>query len=401
MKILIYGGSFNPPHRGHEAAIRSAAEAVCPELIFVIPAGMPPHKELAEGSPSAEERLRLAQLAFSDEKGVEVLDVELRRLGKSYTIDTLQEISDRFEDPELYFLVGTDMLMSIEQWYSFDQILSECTLVAMPRYDGELPQMEEKAAALRADYGARIMLIRKNPLPMASTELRASLCRRQGRELLSEPVYAEIIRRRYYNARPELSWLREKAYAMLKPSRVAHVAGCEQEAVRLAERWGEDTGDAAEAAILHDITKKLSPAEQLRLCEKYGIILDTVERAEPKLLHALTGAYEARERFGVSDRVFSAIRRHTTGAAGMTTLEKIIYLADFAEPNRSFAGLERVRDLLYTDLDLAMIEALRLSVDNVCGGGGTLHPDSLAALEQLEKERYEENPTAPRGGAGE
>ena len=401
MRVLIYGGSFNPPHLGHGEALRAAADALQPDRCMVIPAKMPPHKDLDENSPAPEQRLELSRLAFSDIAHAEVSDLELRREGKSYTVFTLREITSIYPMAELYFLVGTDMLMSIEQWYSFDQILSECTLVALPRYDGDFPRMEEKAAALRADYGARIMLIRKNPLPMASTELRASLCRRQGRELLSEPVYAEIIRRRYYNARPELSWLREKAYAMLKPSRVAHVAGCEQEAVRLAERWGEDTGDAAEAAILHDITKKLSPAEQLRLCEKYGIILDTVERAEPKLLHALTGAYEARERFGVSDRVFSAIRRHTTGAAGMTTLEKIIYLADFAEPNRSFPGLERVRDLLYTDLDLAMIEALRLSVDNVCGGGGTLHPDSLAALEQLEKERHEENPTAPRGGAGE
>ena len=260
MKILIYGGSFNPPHLGHESALRSAAEAVCPELILVVPAGMPPHKELAEGSPSADERLRLAELAFSDEMGAQVLDIELKRLGKSYTIDTLQEIADRYEDGELYFLVGTDMLLSIEQWYSFDQILSSCTLTALPRDKGDLPRLEEKAQALRADYGARILLIRKEPLPMASTDLRGSLRLRQGRELLSEPVYAEIIRRRYYGAKPELAWLRKKAYAMLKPSRISHVAGTEEEAVRLAERWGEDVGDAAEAAILHDITKKLSPA---------------------------------------------------------------------------------------------------------------------------------------------
>ncbi len=387
MKILIYGGSFNPPHMGHEAALHSASEAVGPDLIYVIPAGIPPHKQLAEGSPTSEERLRLSQLAFSDEQGVRVSDIELKRLGKSYTIDTLQEIADLYEDAELYFLVGTDMLMSIEQWYSFDQILSTCTLVALPRYDGDFPAMEEKSAALRGDYGARVVLIRKSPLPVASTDLRASLRFRQGRELLSEPVYAEIIRKRYYGARPDLAWLREKAYAMLKPTRVAHVQQCEIEAVKMAERWGEDPGEIAEAAILHDITKKLSPSEQLRLCEKYGIILDIYEQSEPKLLHARTGAYLARDLFGVSDSVFHAIERHTTGQVGMSTMDKIIYLADMAEAGRSFPGVDRIRGLLYTDLNLAMEEALRLSEEEVRSRGAKPHPRTLRTREWLQKLR--------------
>jgi nicotinate-nucleotide adenylyltransferase len=116
MRVLIYGGSFNPPHRGHEAALRSAVTAIRPDRIMVVPAGMPPHKALAENSPDASARLRLAELAFLGEPGTEVLDIELRRLGKSYTIDTLREISDRFEDAELYFLVGADMLRSMEKW---------------------------------------------------------------------------------------------------------------------------------------------------------------------------------------------------------------------------------------------------------------------------------------------
>ena len=386
MRILIYGGSFNPPHLGHESALRSAAAAISPDRILVIPAGMPPHKQLAEGSPAPEERLRLSELAFADQPGVEVLDIELERLGKSYTVDTITEISDRFEDAELYFLVGTDMLMSMEKWYEYDQILSSCVLVALPRDEGDYPQMEKEAQRLRDAYGARITLIRKTPLPMNSTGLRESLCRREGRDRLSDPVYSEIIRRRYYGARPELAWLREKAYAWLKPSRVAHVQGTERSAAHLAERWGEDVGDASEAAILHDITKKLSPEEQLRLYEKYGIMSDADERREPRLYHARTGAALARDLFGVSDAVAGAIEWHTTGRPGMTTLEKIIYLADFIEPNRrAFPGLEEVRALADQCLDQAMIRALELSMQEVASRGAKPHPRSVHTLEWLQK----------------
>lgn len=384
MRVLIYGGSFNPPHAGHLSALRSAWDALQPDRCLVVPAGSPPHKELSPGSPTGPERLELCRLAFGEIPHTEFSDIELQREGKSYTVETLREISAAFPGARLYFLMGTDMLESIDTWYSFREILSLCTPVALAREPGEQERLEQMARRLRKEYGADIVLIRKEPLPMASTALRRALPRRQGREGLTGPVYAEIIRRRYYNARPALDWLREQAYPMLKPSRVAHVRGCEGEAVRLAERWGEDPGQAAEAAILHDCTKRLSPAEQLDLCEKFAIPLDPLERGEPKLLHARTGAYLAREKFGVDDAVFGAIQWHTTGRPGMTTLEKIIYLADFTEPTRNFPGLERVRALTCEDLDEAMIQALRLSMDEVSSRGAEPHPRSRETLKWLE-----------------
>ena len=393
MSVLIYGGSFNPPHLGHVDALRSAAEAVRPDHILVVPAGMPPHKAMDSHSPDAEARLRLSELAFGEIPGAQVLDIELKRLGKSYTVDTLQEIADRYEDEQLYFQVGTDMLLSMEKWYQFDQILSACILVALPRDDGDYAQMEKAAQALRQAYAARVVRVKKKPLPMSSTALRDALPLRQGRDKLPDAEYAEIIRYRYYGAKPELAWLREKAYIRLKPSRVAHVAGCEQEAVKLAERWGADVDDAAEAAILHDVTKKLTTEEQLQTCDKYGIILDNFERKEPRILHARTGAYAARDLFGVPEDIFGAIEWHTTGRPGMSELEKIVYLADFTEPNRDFPGVERVRALTFEDLDLAMIEALSMSAEDVRSRGAEPHPRSLEALRWFEEKihRKDEN----------
>jgi len=178
---------------------------------------------------------------------------------------------------------------------------------------------------------------------------------------------------------PELEWLREKAYAMLKPKRILHVQGCEKTAVELARRYGADEYDAAESAILHDITKKCSYEEQLILCEKYGIICDSDELKIPAILHAKTGAAAAKELFGVPERVEKAIRYHTTGRPDMTELEKIIYLADCIEPTRTFEGVDEVRALAEKDLDKAMALMLKKSLEFICKDGDTAYKDTVNA----------------------
>ena len=310
--------------------------------------------------------------------------MELQREGKSYTVDTLREISRENPRAELYFLVGTDMLLYMEQWHEFRDFFSLCTLAALPRADGDMTEIERYAAHLREAYGARIEIIPKTPLPMDSTSLRAALPQRGGADKLCDAVYSEIIRRRLYGAKPDLAWLRGKTDACLKPTRIPHVRGCEETAVRLAMRWGEDPEAAAEAGILHDITKRLSDDEQLRMAQKYGIVLNDADIAAPKTLHALTGAWYSRERFGVPDNIFSAIEWHTTGRAGMTTLEKIVYLADFIEPTRDFPGVEFVRIFAFEDLDRAMIEALQMSMDAVTRRGAVPHPRTAEALRWLK-----------------
>ena len=384
----MYGGSFNPPHLGHEGALRSAAEVLHPDRILVIPASIPPHKAVAEGSPDAEERLALTRLAFADFPEAEVTNLELRREGPSYTVDTLRQIHAEMPEAELFFLVGTDMLLYMEHWYAFEEIFSLCTLAALPREEGEIEELEAFARYLCETYGARVHVIRKPPLPVSSTQLRELLPAREGVEYLSPEVYEHIIRHRLYGARPELVWLREQVDRWMKPSRIRHIRGVEETSVRLADRWGVDEGDAAEAGILHDITKRMKTEEQLRLCEKYGIILDTFELAEPKILHARTGAYFARDLFGVSDAVFDAIEWHTTGRVGMSDLEMIVYLADICEPSRDFPGVERIRQAVEVDLHYAMTVALEMSLANIREQGGVVHPRSEDTL-RWAREQYE------------
>ena len=387
MRIAVYGGSFNPPHPAHVRAARLAYAALAPDKLLVIPAADPPHKALAAGSPTPEERFELTKLAFRDFPEVEISDMELRRGGESYTSDTVEELAREYPGAELWLVIGTDMLTSFERWHEFRSILAGAALAVLPRNEGELPEIERCAARFEALYGARVRIIDAAPLPMSSSEMRDMLVARRGADVLDGEVYARIIRLRDYGAKPQLDWLRERAYAYLKPKRIPHVAGCEQEAAKLALRWGEDPGDAAEAGILHDITKKLSMDEQLILAEKYGIVFDKFERENIKLTHAITGAALSKELFGVPERIYSAIRWHTTGRADMTLLEKIIYIADYIEPTRDFEGVERLRQLAYEDIDSAMALGLRMSLEELRQSGIEPHGATVSALAWYGKDK--------------
>ena len=381
MKIAIYGGSFNPPHLGHLEAAKTVCAELAPDKLLIIPDNIPPHKAMDPGSPTAEERLALCRIAFSSIPGAEISDMEIRRRGKSYTAHTVRELRGRYPDDELFLVVGSDMLLSFEEWYEFEYLLSECTLAVVSREEDDLDALRAHKALLSEKYAARVHILQHAPLPMNSSEIRVWLRLRLGSDLLDNAVYAEIIRRRYYEAMPELCWLREAVKPYLSPRRVAHVAGCESEAVLLAMRYGEDAEAAAEAGILHDITKKLSYDEQWRLCDKYGIILDKDQLANEKLLHAITGAAFARNVFGVSDAVYDAIRWHTTGKPDMTLLEKIIYMADYVEPTRDFPGVEKLRALAHEDIDAAMALGLEMSLADIRSGGVAPHKDTVEAAE--------------------
>ena len=379
MKIAIYGGSFNPPHLGHVEAARTVASALAPDRLLIVPASVPPHKELADGSPTAQQRLELCRLAFADIPGAEISEMELRREGKSYSYDTVRLLREENPDAQLILVVGTDMLLSFEKWYQFRYLLENCTLAVLARGEDDLDELRAAAAYLRTTYDADVTVLPHEPIAISSETIRERLETRGGEDYLSDAVYADIIRHRYYGARPSLPWLREKVLEHLDEHRVAHVAGCESEAVRLAMHWGEDPELAAEAGILHDITKSLSFDEQLQLCEKYGIINDNSELEAPKLLHAKTGAAMARELFGVSDTVYEAIRWHTTGKPDMSLFEKILYLADYIEPTRDFEGIDELRELAFTDLDGAMVLGLGMTIDEIRRSGHEPYIDTLDA----------------------
>lgn len=179
--------------------------------------------------------------------------------------------------------------------------------------------------------------------------------------------------------------LEQAAISLLKPSRVNHVLGCRDTAVAMAKHWGADEVDAARAALLHDVTKALDGPRQLTLAGEYGIILSAFQQENPKTLHALTGSLVAERLFGENEAVVQAIRHHTTGKANMNLLEKIIYVADYMEPNRDFPGVDRLRELAFSDLDEALKLGLTMTLNLLNQQGSEVSPESREALSWLNE----------------
>ena len=177
--------------------------------------------------------------------------------------------------------------------------------------------------------------------------------------------------------------MRKGILSRLRGYRYEHTLGCERAARKLAERFGGDPEKAGVAALLHDITKHLSPQEQLNLCEKYGIIPCTVEKSEPKMLHGKTAAAIAREEYGMPEEICDAIACHTTGRRGMTLLDKILYLADYMEDTRDFSGVEKARKLARQDIDRALLYCYDQTLTDLVERGKLIHSDTVAAYNDM------------------
>ena len=387
-RIGIYGGTFNPPHLGHMLAAAQAVNLLRLDRLLLIPDRIAPHKVLPEGSASPQQRLEMLQLAAAGIEKAEVSDMELRREGTSYTYLTILELKQLYPNAELVLIMGTDMFLSFDSWRETKIITDNAALGVLYRGEkGEKEAIDAKKAEMEAK-GVTVELIENEVTAISSTDLRRMLIFGCADPFLPEGV-GDYIRenglygtgRNYRNLSEEE--LERVVVSLLKPSRVAHVLGCRDTAVQLAKHWGADVTDAARAGLLHDITKAIDGPLQLTLCSEYGTMLSDFSRRYPKTLHALTGALVADRVFGEREAVVNAIRHHTTGKADMSLLEKIIYIADYIEPNRTLSGVDMLRHLAFTDLDAALKAGLQMTVSYLNEQGSEVSPESREALAWL------------------
>ena len=390
-RIGIYGGTYSPPHIGHMKAAEYAIEALKLDRLLLIPTGVSPHKAMSAGATSAD-RLEMLRLSAAGMEKAQVSDLEIRRQGSSYTVDTLRQLRAENPGAELVLLMGTDMFVSFLNWREPESILALATLAVFCRGErGEQERVGAQKAKLEA-LGAKVELVRNPVNAISSTDLRRMLVFGCADPFLMPGVGDYIREKGLYGLDRDrkhlpMEELEKEVIALMNPNRVAHVLGCRDTAVELARVYGENEVDAARAGLLHDITKAIDGPLQLTLCDEYGIVLDTFSRSFPKTLHALTGSLVAQRIFGENENVVSAICHHTTGRANMTLLEKIIYIADYVEPNRDFPGVEEMRAMAYTDLDRAVLMGLESAVAHVRRQGQGLAPATLEALEFLQNQK--------------
>ncbi len=386
-RIGMFGGTYNPPHLGHIQAAIQGAEALNVDRMLLIPTRQPPHKQ-TKGGVSPQQRMAMLRLAVQDSPVLEACGIELERPGPSYSVDTVRALKAQYPDSELVLFMGTDMFTSFLTWKDPQVILENVTLAVFYRGDkGEEKTVKAQMEALTA-MGAKIQLVKNEVIPISSTQLRRLLAFQCAGGLVSPAVEAYIRENGLYDTQAEwrnlpMEQLEEVVVSLLNPNRVAHVLGCRDTAVELAKRWGADVTDAARAGILHDITKALDGPLQLTLCEGYGKILSDFSRKYPRTLHSLTGSMVADRIFGENEAVVEAIKHHTTGKANMNLLEKIIYVADYMEPNRDFPGVEKLRELAFADITAALKLGLEMTLEHLNRQGNEVSKESREALDWL------------------
>ena len=193
MRVGIYGGTFSPVHNGHVAAARAFMEQMWLDILYVIPTGVTPHKDM-KGDATAKDRLEMCRLAFSDVEGVIVSDLEMRREGKSYTVDTLRQLYD--PAGRLFFLMGTDMLLTLDRWREPEEIFRLCYPVYIRREaDAALDAtIVEKITSYRERFGKTVPRIVAPAIELSSSLVREAVAAGESIDGMVPATVADYIR---------------------------------------------------------------------------------------------------------------------------------------------------------------------------------------------------------------
>ncbi len=171
MKTGIYGGTFNPIHRGHLHLLTEFTRRLSLDRVLLIPTRVPPHKE-APDLASGEDRLQMCRLAVEGISHLQISEIEMRREGKSYTAETLEELHDLFPKDRFYLLMGEDMFLTVEHWYRPETIFALSAVCATPRSLHGMGKLQMKKEEYQERYGARCYLEDIPYLPVSSTQVR-------------------------------------------------------------------------------------------------------------------------------------------------------------------------------------------------------------------------------------
>ncbi|MBQ1388453.1 MAG: nicotinate (nicotinamide) nucleotide adenylyltransferase [Clostridia bacterium] len=392
-KIAVYGGSFNPIHNAHIAIIQAFVKKFKPDKLLLIPTNIPPHKS-AENMATGSERAEMCRLALKDMKKVEVCDIELKREGKSYTVDTLRELSEMYPDSEFYLIMGEDMFVSLLDWRRPEEIFKLAVICTVARGGGDLTQlyeMDEKYKAL----GAQTVILDMKKSDVSSTMIRQAVFNDKSiSKYVCEDVERYIYAHYLYMNKAEINYPRfhKVLKSRMGEKRYIHSCNVALEAVRLAELHGADKEKAKLAGLLHDVTKETPHDEQLALMRRLDVPLDELTLLCPKLWHAISGAAFVRHIIGIEDDdIFNAIRYHTSGRAGMSVLEKCIFIADFTSAERNYNGVAKMRELADKSLDSAILFGVSFSIADLAGKNSAIDPNAIACYNEVVLNKMKES----------
>ena len=374
MKIVLYGGTFDPVHEEHVKLVRGALKELAPDKLIVLPSFVPPHK--ADATVCWEHRFNMAKLAFSFDERVEVSDYEILRGGNSYTYLTVEHFRELYPDDELFFLIGGDSFFSFDTWRHPEIIAEKAGIVVVSR--GEFTEkLITCNAAFEKKYGYKAKILSFTGDGTTSTYIRYCLMLGCAAENVPEKVLEYIKEHELYKGDEKFEYVKQR----LKEKRRYHTAGVIECALNINGQVGLDRDKVITAALLHDVAKYTSLQEFPEF---------TVPEDMPaSVVHAFLGEYIARTVLGITDEdVLSAIKYHTTGRPNMSSLEKVIYTADLLERNRNYFGVNKLRKAVEEDFEKGFRECIVQGYKHL---KQSLQAGGVYYLTELACEYYENN----------
>lgn len=374
-RIGILSGTFDPVHIGHIAVARACLEHLHLDKVLLAPYGRP----LARRPMAApHHRLELLKLACAGEKGIEVSTVDLPEAPR-YAIDTVKAVSLEYPGQEIVCIVGADKLPDIPHWREARTLYGACSFAAYPRAGHDARALSE---ALQSE-GAMVEALPGREVNISSSQVRAKLrLLSDAPGLLLPELAAYIAAHGLYQ--PDYTGMVRQA---VSASRFAHSLGVRAVGARLALLHGAPIMKAGVAGILHDCAKCMELSRLKAIAAKGRLQVSPQAMNSNALLHGPVGALIAKLRYHIYDEdILAAIRSHTTGRAGMSALEMVIFVADAIEPNRkAYPGLQALRAQAEENLLQAALLALQGTRDMITFRGGVYSPLSAQAIGDLEK----------------
>ena len=370
--VIIYGGSFDPPHKGHAALAAAALKQLRPRALYLVPNFRTPFKDFRPVAFADRAAMLKAALgpALAGRPGVKISSFEAGQRRVVYTWETLAHFKKLHPGAPLYFLMGSDCLEGFPRWRRWRGILSAARLLVglRPGFSpaaGDVPYVPLKGSFPEAASSAmRSRLFLGAPVPEAGAAVLRYI-KEKGLYLAGE---------------------RALLRGLLSRKRLAHSLAVAKAAAELAPGLGLSQQKAALAGLLHDCARELTVPEMFALCS--GKDRRLLAEKAPVLLHAEAGAALARKKFGVTDpEILEAIAQHAAGAPGMGPLSRLVYVCDLAAEGRSFPEAGLLRRLAPLDFDAAFAAANYVKLSYAFSSGGWVHPQSVELWNSLREEK--------------
>lgn len=329
IRIILFGGSFDPIHKGHLEIASAALKQRNADALWFIPTQMSPFKE---NSTDYHHRFRMIELAVRGKSRMYVSDVEAHLPSPSYTIDTVKALKDKYPHYHFEWLIGSDQLERLNEWKAIDQLRELITFIVYNR----------SKEALVTD----MPIIKGEFLDISSTDIRLGKSTQTPHEVLSYMTRNSLYLKQYLKKR-------------LSQSRYDHILRVLDLAESLALYHGHDIAAVRLAALAHDLCKEDSDADlkqlMLKVYPKYASL-------HPKIYHAYAAAHEMSKRYYIKDkRILDAIRAHVVGSA-THPIAMILFIADKCEAGRNYDS-SRLVDLAFQDLTKGF-KAVKASSDS-------------------------------------